>query len=423
MEERERALATEIVYGVLRRRLILDRLIGAASTRPLGDIDPVALGALRVGLYQILFLDRIPHPAAVDESVRMVRERLGRGGAAFANGVLRQCCRLIDRGDRAATPPRPAASSESAGEATAERLAEKHSYPRFLVERYLARFGCADCESLLDTMNRPPATALRPTRRAGGAEALAKRLEQEGVIAVPSPILPGALRVVRGVPQRSAAFRDGMFYIQDEASQMVARLVLPAEGPVLDLCAAPGGKALQIADEATEPVKVVAADRSSQRLALLRQNAARLGADSLRVVAMDAGRPGLRGRFARILIDAPCTGTGVIRRHPEIRWRRQPSDFARFGRTQFEILQAAAGLLAPGGRLVYAVCSLEPEEGVEPITRLLAAHPGLHLVDVRTLLEDSLHGLSDVHGFLTTLPHRHDVDGFFAAVVRSDDAT
>ncbi len=423
MDDRERALATEIVYGVLRRRLNLDRLIGTAATRRTQDIDPVALNALRVGLYQILYLDRIPRPAAVDESVRMVRERLGRGVAAFANGVLRQCCRLLDReGPVAAWPPEPGAPSGPAVEPMAERLAQSHSFPTFLVARYLARFGVVECESLLDTMNRPAPIALRARLRAGGVEALARRLAEEGVHAVPSPILTDALRVVRGVPQRCAAFREGMFYIQDEASQIIARLVQPVDGPVLDLCAAPGGKALQIADEAGAHAVVVAADHSSNRLALLRQNAVRLGVDSLRFAVMDASHPGLRARFARILIDAPCSGTGIIRRHPEIRWRRKPSDLARFGRTQFEILQAAAQVLAPGGRLVYAVCSIEPEEGIEPITRLMATHPGLRRVDVRTILVESLHGLADASGYLTTLPQRDDIDGFFAAVLHNDAA-
>jgi len=418
LEGRERALATEIVYGVLRRRTTLDRLIGAASTRPLEDIAPAALSALRVGLYQILFLDRIPRPAAVNESVKLVRERLGRGGAAFANGVLRQCCRLIDRGD--AVAPLPQGPMERDAEPSVERLAEKHSFPPFLVERYLARFGVAECESLLDAMNRAPPTVLRPTRRAGSVETLVTSLEAEGVIAVPSPILPGALRVVRGVPQRCDSFRRGMFYIQDEASQIVARLILPVDRLALDLCAAPGGKSLQIADEAGGAIRIVATDRSPRRLAVLRENAARLGVNSLRIAAMDAAHPGLRGRFARILIDAPCSGTGVIRRHPEIRWRLEPADFARFGRTQLEILRAGASLLAPGGRLVYAVCSLEPEEGLDPITRLLEEYPGLRRADIRSLLAESMHGLSDAQGFLTTLPHRHDVDGFFAAVLLSD---
>lgn len=414
MAERERALATELVYGVLRRRLALDRSIHECSRRPLTSLTAPLLTALRLTLYQILFLTRIPPAAAVDEGVRMVRERLGQGAAAYANGVLRGLCRRLGQGDMVKEDlPDPARRA-------AAHLAAKHSYPRFLVERYLDRLGFAECEALLETMNRPAPVVLRPSSKAGGMEALARRLRAEGVSTAPSPILPGTLRASGGAPQRSEAFREGLFYIQDEASQIVARLLPPGPGDTLDLCAAPGGKALQLAEEAAPGTRVIAADRSRERLSLLMRNTARLGVHNLRAIAMDARMPALRTRVARLLVDAPCSGTGIIRRHPEIRWRRKPADIARFARAQALILRAAADLLAPGGMMVYAVCSLEPEEGIERVRGLLRQHPELKALDARRLLPGGLHHLIDPAGFLVTLPHRHDIDGFFAAVIQAD---
>jgi 16S rRNA (cytosine967-C5)-methyltransferase len=299
-------------------------------------------------------------------------------------------------------------------------LAETYSFPRFLVERFLRRFGRGECEALLGTLNRPAPTVLRPARRAGSAGALALRLKEEGVETAASPLLPGALRVVRGTPQRTRAFRDGLVYLQDEAAQIVSLLLLPIDpaGGLLDLCAAPGGKLLAAAETLPPGARIVACDISVTRLRLLEDNARRLRIKGILDVVMDAGRPALRGVFARVLLDAPCSGTGVIRRHPEIRWRRSPEDIAASAALQARILRSAAGLVSPAGRLVYSVCSLEPEEGSGQIDDLLRSRRDLGVVDARSLLPPSLHRLVDAHGFLTTLPHRDDVDGFFAAVLQ-----
>ncbi len=413
-DERERHLASSLVYGVLRQRRALDRLIEKTSDRPLSGIDPRTLVALRLALFQILFLTRVPRAAAVDEAVSLVRARRGRGAAAFANGVLRSACRLLDGG----LEPTVLLPDETRDPAL--YLAETYSFPRFLVERFLLRFGRQACEALLDTFNRPAPTVLRPGPGAGSPEALARRLGGEGVEAVPSPLLPGALRVVRGAPQRTRAFREGLVYIQDEAAQIVALLLLPIDpaGGLLDLCSAPGGKLLGAAATLPPGARIVAADISAARLRLLEDNARRLRIAGILEVVMDAARPGLRSLFARVLLDAPCSGTGVIRRHPEIRWRRSSEDIAASAALQTRALRSAADLVSPAGRLVYSVCSLEPEEGLERIEDLLRARRDLGVVDARSLLPSSLHRLVDGAGFLSTLPHRDDVDGFFAAVLQ-----
>ena len=412
-DERERHLATTLVYGVLRQRRALDRLIEKSSQRPLGEIEPPVLIGTRVALYQILFLTRVPRAAAVDEAVSLVRARRGRGAASFTNAVLRAACRLIDQGQG------PDSLLPDESDDPALHLAEKHSFPRFLAARFLARYGRKGSEALLRTLNTPAPTVLRVARRAGDAEAVARRLREEGIETSPSPILPGALRVVRGAPQRTRPFREGLIYVQDEAAQIVSLLLLPVdtrEG-LLDLCAAPGGKLLMAAETLPPGARIVASDVSAGRLRLLDDNARRLNVTGILKVAADASRPALRSTFGRVLLDAPCTGTGVIRRHPEIRWRRSEDDISAAARTQAEMLLAAADLVSPGGRLIYSVCSLEPEEGTDRIAALLEARSDFRAADARTILPGALHPLVDDRGFLVTLPQRDDIDGFFAAVL------
>lgn len=417
MPARDRALATEIVYGVLRRRTILDRALRGAASRPLGRIDAPILALLRVAVYQVLYLDRVPPPAAVDEAVGYARRRSGRPAAAFVNGTLRGLLRAgrPRPGDIVGSRP---GSARDAGPLR-DWLACDTSFPRPFVDRVLDREGEAPGEGLLRALNSPAPVALRVTRRAGSQLAAIERLAAEGVRAVPSPVLAGALRVVQGSVPESAAFRDGWLYVQDEASQILALLLAPL-GPgvsVIDLCAAPGGKALQMADTGEPPRPLVAADASLARLRRLVENARRMGIGGIMPVVMDAAAPAVGRRFDRVLLDAPCSGTGVIRRHPEIRWRATGEAVRRCADRQARLLAAAAGIVAPGGRFVYSVCSLEPEEGRERVEALLADRPGMRRVDARAVLPAGLHHLVDDRGALVTRPGRDDMDGFFAAIL------
>ncbi len=358
-------------------------------------------------------LAELPAPAAVDEGVKLVRSRLGRSRAAFANGVLRSACREREEGAAGEAP-------DPAGKSDADSLAETHSFPPFLVRRFLRRYGVVATIDLLETLNRPAPITLRIRGNAIDPSALVASLREEGIETIPSPLLPGALCVTVGAPQRTASFRAGLIYIQDEASQLVAELLrpLPTNSPVVDLCAAPGGKILAIADALPRSgPRPIAADRSLARLRLLRDNVSRGGTADPLYVVMDARRPALRGTFHRVLLDAPCSGTGIIRRHPEIRWRRSEEAIHEFARKQGEMLEAAWRIVAPGGRLIYAVCSLEPEEGPERIAALREAHPEIVPIDARECLPTAAHALVDRAGFFATLPHRDGVDGFFAALL------
>jgi len=253
--------------------------------------------------------------------------------------------------------------------------------------------------------------------------ALRERLQREGIATEPGRFAAGALRVVGGNAAGTRAFRDGGFYLQDEASQLVASL-LPEPGirRVADLCAAPGGKALEIGSRGVQAGWVLAGDRSVARLGLVRANAARLGLQSLHFAVLDATRPALRaGSLDAVLVDAPCSGSGILRRQPEIRWRRAEADLARLAQTQATILAAAAPLVRDGGALVYSVCSLEPEEGIDQVAAFLAAQPRFAVEPPpappqgppsEVLRQDPL------GRHLWTLPHLHDLDGFFGVLLR-----
>ncbi len=418
MPERDRALATELVYGVLRQRSQLDAAVGAASSRPLAQIDRPLLDILRIAAYQILFLSRVPWAAAVDEAVGVARQRAGRAASAFANGVLRALCRKQEEGSVTWRLPRPEKEADLG--ALSAWLAQETSFAGFLVDRFLKRHGPEEGEALLRTMNLPAPMVLRVGSQRRDPADLAQGLRNEGVETEPSPLPIRALRVRKGVPQRTALFRSGAFYIQDEASQIVAMLLEPLrpDERLVDLCAAPGGKILQVASAAGTPLPfMVAADRNVARLRKIRENARRGGIEGIHLVAMDAGLPALTGRFERVAVDAPCSGTGVIRRHPEIRWRISPALIERHAERQARTLRAALELLAPGGRLVYSVCSLEPEEGPAHVDAILRERQDVRLLDARGILPEALHHLVNPRGMLETLPHRHDMDGFFAAVL------
>ncbi len=417
MDGRDRALATELVYGVLRRRTALDRIIGRIASRGLAAIHPLVLDILRLSLYQIIYLTRVPARAAVNEAVSLARARCGEGAASFVNGVLRSVIRE-QAGGRIAPPREPPAGAET--RELVSYLEEVHSFPAFLVRRFVARYGPGAAGELMSTLNRPAPVVLR-VAGSGNSEDRIRRLKAEGILVSPSPWLAGALRVDEGHVQNSTAFRQGAFYVQDEAAQLVALLLRPLQegGGFLDLCAAPGGKFLSvIAARPARPGAMVAADLSGARLRRLRRNARRLGTGSYHSVVFAATKPALRHRFGRVLLDAPCSGTGIIRRHPEIRWRRSEEEITRLAGRQAEMLRSACDLVAPGGRLVYAVCSLEPEEGVARIAELLASRPEMEPLDARPLLPHSAERLVERSGYLSTLPHRDDLDGFFAAVLR-----
>ncbi len=404
---RDLALANELTLGTLRRARSLDAVIGSFSSRPLDRIDPEVRIALRLGLYQILFLDRIPPHAAVNETVKLAGRRAG----GFANALLRGVLADLPRARRAA-------QGEGENDPIA-RLSAAESYPPWLVTRWVERFGESRARALMQAQNRPAPVSARVLAGPGGVVAALASLREDGLEARPSAILDDFVRV-DGAAQRSRLFAEGGLYIQDEASALVARLARVRPGDrVLDACAAPGGKAFLMAQRAGPGGVVFAFDRSAARLAELRENARRMAVSCPAAAAdLAGGDPFVPGVvFDVVLVDAPCSGTGIIRRNPESRDRVSAQELARLGALQARLLEGAARRVSPGGALVYSVCSLEPEEGERQVEAFLARAPSFCLEDPG----DELMQRSDAP-YLMTFPDRDDLDGFFAARLRRQGA-
>ncbi len=408
-DERDRRLAKELVSGTLRNLATLDAALEDLSGVALERIDGHLLGPLRIGLYQLLHLDRIPPSAAVNESVKLARSASGTRGAGFVNAVLRKA---VDARDRLRAMP------EHGLDAAA--LALRFSVPEWLVARWLARWGPDETHDFLRSLSRPSPVSLWVNPALGPLEALARELREEGIETQESKWIPHCLRVLRGNPATSRCFREGKGYLQDEASQAIALLMPVRPGlTILDACAAPGGKSFILACRTGAEGKVIAVDRAMARLRRLLHNRARLKIDNVLAVAADMeGRPPFSSPFEAVLLDAPCTGTGVMGRHPEIRWRLAPGDLTSLVARQRKLLQGAAAAVAPGGVLLYSVCSLEPEEGKEQIDWFVQSHPEFEPVSLLPFVPILASDAVSPEGSLCFLPHRQGTDGFFAALLR-----
>ncbi len=399
----DRALCYELVLGILRRQLWLDKLIEHYAGRAVSEIDSVVRRALRLGLYQLRCLTRVPASAAVNESVNIAHAAGLRGAAGFINAVLRRATREPEYD--------PAAGVRD----EIERLAIATSHPVWLLARWVCAFGAAEAAALAQANNLTPPVAFRINEWRARAEDVLARLRAAGVAAQPSEIAPGAWRVVAG--SGGAALRalalEGLIYTQDEASQLVAHVLGARPGErVLDVCAAPGSKATQMAGLAQDRAFVVAGDLYGHRLRVVGEAAAQQALTSIRAVACDAERPlpFVPATFDRVLVDAPCTGTGTLRHNPEIRWRLKPADIAALAVRQQRILTNAARTVRPGGRLVYSTCSVEPEENEEIVAAFLSARQDFSPVPVGAAAL-----LLTAAGAARTWPHKSDVDGFFIA--------
>jgi 16S rRNA (cytosine967-C5)-methyltransferase len=405
-------LTTEIVMGVLRWRSRLDQAIQEFSFTPLPKLDVQVLTALRIGAYQLQFLDRIPGRSAVNESVELVKAARKISAAPLANAVLRKIANAASRLRRSAAP-NIRALKETPDAANA--LSSWYAHPHWLVERWVAQYGTEATQRICAYDQDVPPTALRLRDPAAEAELKDARMEL-----APGALLSRARLVVSGDVIHTRAFREGRVSVQDEASQLVASLVGRGER-LLDCCAAPGGKTSAMADLNPDAI-VVATDLHPHRARLLREL---VRAPNVRVIAADATSLPLCAEFDRVLTDVPCSGTGTLARNPEIKWRLQPRDLAELQQRQIAILAAALERVAPGGRLVYSSCSLEPEENVDVIEavlarggfRLLPCSEELHrLREKGELVSPDIAALTS-GPFLRTLPGVNPCDGFFGAVL------
>ncbi len=407
---REAGLATELVYGTLRRALALDAALAAHSRRPIAELDPPARVALRIGAYGLLHLGTPPH-AAVGEAVALAK-RVDHGRAAgYVNAVLR----ALARDPR---PPEPPSFAED----PAGHVAAAEALPRWLAAEWVAWLGADEALALARAMNAPAPLCLRATDRA----ALVARLGAAGIRAEPTPRSPDGVLVSGASVSQVARAAGGLaFGVQDEAAQLVTRFAAGAlagrKARVLDACAAPGGKAFHLAELLAPGSEIVAVEVHPRKADALAAEATRRGLTGVRVVCADATRPipGLAERsFDAVLADAPCAGLGTLRRHPELKLRRSEGDLARMAELQQAVLRNVAAYARPGAPITYSVCSLSRAEGPRVVEAALAA--GL----VRAPRDASVPAdVLDADGDLLTLPHRHGADGFYAArLLRPVDA-
>jgi 16S rRNA (cytosine967-C5)-methyltransferase len=403
-DPRDRALLHELVKGTLRQRGRLDHVLDRIVHIGIAGTQPHVRNVLRLGAYQLLFLDRIPAHAAVDESVKLAHRVSHAGAAGLVNSVLR---RLVEERGTIAPPAGDDAAS----------LAVWGSHPEWLVTRWLARFGPDATRALMLANNAPARLGLRVNALRGTRDALIARLATEGVVATASERAPELVWVEGGVaPASLAAFREGVCTAQDESEALVSRLVDPQPHErILDLCAAPGGKCTHLAELIHDEGEVWAMERAPERVATLEQTVARLGCQCVHVVPGDGRTYTFPMPFDRVLVDAPCSSLGVIGRRADARWRKGPETLRELPPVQLELLTAGARRVRPGGVLVYSVCSFEPEETTAVVERFLAAEPGFRIEPAGAWLPADV---VDERGFLCVLPHRHGCDGAFAARFR-----
>jgi 16S rRNA (cytosine967-C5)-methyltransferase len=404
-EPNDRRLINLMVLGTIAWRGRLDFEIKTLASRSLGKIDPAVLEILRLGLFQIRHLDRVPKHAAVDTAVTIANsDRRTRNASGLVNAVLRKATRE--------TVPLPDPAADEVG-----HLALKWSHPRWIAERFIASFGRIDTEKLMAANNEAAPTAIRLNPSRGTRKELLARIKADGIKVAADGRFPETL-ILKGSPHfDSASFRDGCFQVQSEASQIIARLLAPTPGSVVvDCAAAPGGKATHLAEIVGDAGKVIALDLNLAGLRNARSVAKRLAHDNLVLARADVTKaiPLPSGAFDYVLLDAPCTGTGTLRQHPEIRWRLKPGDPSRMAPLQLAMLRNAAALLRPGGALVYSVCSLMREEGAGMIDEFLASD-SRYQIDTHPPNCDQLAGIIREDGTMQTRPDLGGLDGFFAA--------
>lgn len=400
------ALATELVLGVLRHRGRLDWTLQGVASHPLEELPPAIRAILRTGAYQLLFLSRVPPRAAIHQAVELAKRHGHAGTARLVNAVLR---RIASDGER----PLPPADDALA------RLAVEQSHPRWMVQRWADRLGMADAAALCAANNTPAPLYVRLNLMRGSREALIARLQQGGATVTATPLSEG-VEAPNGFVERKRMAGEGLLTVQDLGAMLVTHILDPQPGEtIVDACAAPGGKTTHIVERMGNSGRVLACDVHEGKLAAAARRAIVTGASIIEPHVLDARA--LSHTFPdladRVLVDAPCTGLGVVRRRPDIKWRVRPQDIPAMAAVQQQILTGAAGAVRPGGVLVYSVCTLEPEEGEAVVAGFLSARPDFALEPVPVPQGLGPTGGVD-SGMMSVWPHRQGTDGFFIARLR-----
>ena len=411
-DERDRALAGEIVTGTLRWQAAFDHVVVQFTKRPATRLDPEVLDILRSAIFQLLHLDRVPASAAVNDAVSLTRLAGKRSAAPLVNAVLRRVSR---ERNCLPLPVHPATFEDR--EAVLDYLSITLSHPRWLAARWLDRYGFEDTETWMRFNNSPAPLTIRVNSLKATVHGVTESLAAHGVRVAPGRYAADSLVILDGNPLLTPLADRGLFFVQDEASQLVASFVEARHGQrVLDACASPGGKTIAIAAAMQDRGLIVATDVRGKRLDLLARTVALSGSTSVRIAQADATAPlPFRDEFDWVLLDAPCSGLGTIRRDPDVRWRRPSGDLPALATSQRRMLQETARVLRPGGRLVYATCSSEPEENEGVIKEVIA--DGALAPGKAAHLPEQVRPLVNHAGHLRTYPFRDGLEAFFAAVL------
>lgn len=410
LSRRDRALFNQLVYGVLRWRLRLDAVIAAHASRPLKKIAPSILNILRLGLYQLLFMDRIPASAAVNTAVSLVRTQKAAKIAGFVNALLRNALRAPER-----------FRLPDADEAPVDHTAVSQSIPHWLASRWIDRMGFEETQRLCAAVNTIPPISLRCNDLKNSLLEMVQALRTDAEDITIMDTVPGGAHLIR--PHRPIykmqAFVEGRFAVQDGAAQLVSHLLAPQPGEtVLDACAGLGGKTTHMAQIMKNQGRIVALDHVAAKLTRLKTEARRLGVSIVEARHANLNRPlelETMPRFDRVLLDAPCTGLGVLRRNPDAKWSSQKQDIIRLADLQERFLDSLAPLVKRNGVLVFSVCSMEPEENERIVARFLKSHANFAITTHQSMEAKSVLPFIGTDGYLRTAPHIHHMDGFFAA--------
>ncbi|MDR7869891.1 MAG: 16S rRNA (cytosine(967)-C(5))-methyltransferase RsmB [Tissierellaceae bacterium] len=407
MDPRDENLVREIVYGIIENKMYIDYIISKASKIKLKKIHQSILEILRIGIYQIIFMDKIPNSAAVNESVKLAKKYGHKGTISYVNGILRSITRepdkftFIDKTDKV------------------NYISIRYSHPKWMVERWIKEYGFEFTEELCKSNNATPSLNIRVNTLKTNKEDLIALLRNKG-IKIRDGLLANECLVIEEAYNITGLdeFKNGLFTIQDESSMLVAQVMDPREGSnVMDVCSAPGGKSTHMAQLMNNKGMIVSRDIFEHKLELIRENAKRLGIDIINVENYDALKrdDNLIDKMDYLLLDAPCSGLGLIRRKPEIKWNRVEEDISILSKLQYDIINIVKDYVKIGGTLVYSTCTIEKDENINLIYKFLKQNPEYKLVNIEDRF-DSKGNLNTLQeGFIQLFPHIHNTDGFFIA--------
>jgi 16S rRNA (cytosine967-C5)-methyltransferase len=401
-------LATELVYGTIARRNTIDYYLERFVAKGVVKLQPWVRSLLRISVYQIIYLDRIPEHAVVSEAVNLAKKLGHQGISGMVNGVLRN---MIRNREQLHIPSHLPA---------AERISLEHSHPLWMVERWIRQYGEATTEAICRANNEPPAVSVRVNTTMTTREKMMEEMVRSGAVVEASRLSPDGILVRSGGNMALTSwYRDGLFSVQDESSMLVAEAVAPEEGQrVLDCCAAPGGKTAHMAEKMQDRGHIIANDVHAHKCELILEQAERLGLGCIDAVtgdALDLNKRYPEASFDRILLDAPCSGLGVIRRKPDVKWSKSASDIKDISSLQRELLDCVAPLLKPGGILVYSTCTIESAENEDMVADFLSRHPEYQAMETSNWSQPETSSWQAVNGGVQVLPQYAHSDGFYIA--------